>query len=326
MLVIDGGELVKSIRALRTVRTMTLSKLCPYRLLVSEVPLIRSVEDMFSQWCLLDWRILGYQSFWSFSINHLEISAQAPAKRFAKNMDYLLRRIEPYTCQVLRSDCLIPDERSEYIWKFRLNAEVTAYYRSVIERFLETGRNTPADIYRLLGACQQMVSGRSIVSMRPLKTAALYRSVMDNPRIQALLGALTYYPEERILILCRFRYEEEDVLSALRQTYPDEPCGKPGQAVRLMVLNRMCSDCDREVYGARVVIHYSHDWDWGSRRRAEQPLNDQPLTIVNLVAVGTIDIQILDCLKHKKNLAAMVQQGLTSLLPAEEKHYAQNLY
>ena len=68
MLVIDNGLLIKNPRALRTQRVLVLSEKCPYKLLVSDVPFTRSAADMFAQWYALDWRILGYQSYWGFCI------------------------------------------------------------------------------------------------------------------------------------------------------------------------------------------------------------------------------------------------------------------
>ena len=66
MLIVDDSTLVKNPSALRTLRTIALSELCPYRLILSEVPFTRDIADLYAQWRVLDWRILGYRTYWSF--------------------------------------------------------------------------------------------------------------------------------------------------------------------------------------------------------------------------------------------------------------------
>lgn len=324
MLVLDGGELIKNPFALRTIRATALARLCSYRLLTSETPLTRSIEDMYAPWRLLDWRILGYQSYWSFSLNHLDLKGSRPAMRAPRNVDYLLRRIEPYTFQALRIDCLLPDDASEYVWQFRLSPEIMSYYRAVIQKMLASVHEGGAGIYRLLLACQQMSSGRSVTSMKPLSTVPLYAHPLDNPRIQALLDVLSHFPDQRTLILCRFTYEVEDVLNALTAVYGANCCRayvrshRPRDNVQFLVMNRLCSlpwrekECD-----APLIIHYSHDWDWRKRRQSERRLPNCSRKIVNLVAVNTIDEKILDCLNHKQHLIQLVRSGLTALLSNE---------
>ena len=80
MLVIDNGLLIKNAAALRTKRVLTLSAQCAYRLLISDVPFSRQVSDLFAQWYALDWRILGYRTYWGFCVNHLP-RPRCPANR-----------------------------------------------------------------------------------------------------------------------------------------------------------------------------------------------------------------------------------------------------
>lgn len=331
MLVADGGEMIRNPQSLRTQRVQYLSQFCPYRLLVSEVPLTRSVEDMYTQWRLLDWRILGYQSFWSFSINHLSPDVPGPGRRVPQNVDYLLRRIRPYTCRLTADDNQLSGKRTEYTWKFRLTEEMMTYYRTMIQHFLQRIHLGGTEVYRMILACQQMASGRCFVSLRPLISRPLYKNPLDNPRIQALLQVLQHFPDQRVLVLCRFSYEVQDVMAALRESLGQDSCKEYTRAcsksVRppILVMNRLCSSYPPSSCGADIIIHYSHDWDWEKRYQSERHAHEAASQVISLVAVNTIDIRILECLRHKQNLVQLVQNGLNGQLPEEETEYAENL-
>lgn len=88
------------------------------------MPLANRASDIFSQWHALDWRILGYQTYRDFCLNHVR-GSRSP------NMDYLRRAIAPYSAQILREEVQIAAGRREYVWKFQLPPEILTHYRKV---------------------------------------------------------------------------------------------------------------------------------------------------------------------------------------------------
>ena len=66
-LVVDESNLTKNKDAIRTQRTIELASHCEYKLILNGTPISKNEADMFAQWYILDWRILGYQSFYSFA-------------------------------------------------------------------------------------------------------------------------------------------------------------------------------------------------------------------------------------------------------------------
>jgi SNF2 family DNA or RNA helicase len=72
MLIVDESNLVKNPKALRSQRIIELASKCKYRMILNGTPVSRNEADMYAQWYILDWRILGYKSFYSFARNHLE--------------------------------------------------------------------------------------------------------------------------------------------------------------------------------------------------------------------------------------------------------------
>lgn len=315
MLVIDNGLLIKNPRALRTQRVLALSGACGYKLLISDVPLTRSAADMFTQWYALDWRILGYQSYWGFCINHVD------RNRRSKNLDYLARRIEPYCAQLLREDVQPVGGRREYVWRFRLPQQAAQEYARVAERFMLKAAYSQSGVYRMLQACQHAAGGRRIICDYPLRTENIYADPGDDPRLMSLLEILTHYEKERILILCRYACEcdtVEEIVGWFHGSrnvgrYPASKDQRP-TTPRIMVMNCFTDEREERRLQADVIIYYTSDWNWRKRQEKERQcqgaLCEKELTVISLAAVNTIDEKILRSIWRKDNLIQEVQKEL----------------
>lgn len=99
MIVVDESNLVKNFHAIRTKRIIELAAKCKYRIILNGTPIDRSEEDLFAQWYVLDWRVLGYKSPYSFAANHLEYDDYGRVRR-CLNTSYLTEKIAPYSYQV----------------------------------------------------------------------------------------------------------------------------------------------------------------------------------------------------------------------------------
>jgi len=313
MLVMDNGLLIKNIHALRTQRVIALSRKCPYRLLISDVPFARNAADMFAPWYALDWRILGYASYWTFCLNHLD------AKKKSCHTDYLAQCIEPYCVQIFREDVQAVGGRQEYVWRFRLAPEMMEEYRAVMNRFIWKAAHSTTGVYRLLQACQHAAGGRKILQDYPLMTAPFYADESRDPRFLALLQVLEKFPGERILILCRYSYE-----CALIERQLNARCGQgsairypnaPFQAsARFTVMSSYCDEREFFRLRAEVIIYYSSDWNWRKRQEKEKQcqsaLAGGTLTVVSLAAADTIDDRILRCIWSKDNGIQQMRRAL----------------
>lgn len=316
MLVIDNGLLIKNPRALRTQRVLELSKSCAYKLLISDVPLTRSAADMFTQWYALDWRILGYQSYWSFCINHVDYG------RRSKNLDYLTRRIEPFCAQLLREDVQPVGRRREFVWRFRLPGEVMKEYREVAERFLAKAAYSTSGVYRMLQACQHAASGRRITRDYPLQAENMFADPGDDPRLMALLEVLTHFEQKQVLVICRYACECAMVEETLKmfygeqsvERYPASRASAPPPKARITVMNTYADEREHARLFAEVIVYYSSDWNWRKRqekeRQCQSALADRELTVVSLSAADTIDERILRSIWRKDNFVRKVQKEL----------------
>lgn len=328
MLVIDNGLLIKNPAALRTQRVLALSQKCLYKLLIGDLPFSGNIADIFSQWYALDWRILGYSTFYGFSINHIG------HKHKALNADYIVKAIEPYCAQIQRENVQETARRRELIWRFQLPPEVMDEYRTTMERFVWKAMYSTTGVYRMLQACQHVISGQRVIQDYPLTTESMYDDPAQNPRMQALLDVIEYFPEKRILILCRHTGESEAVLQVLHEKYGEEQAAAyaslrgefPG---RFMVMNIFTDEREEKRLATDVIIYYSNDWNWRKRqekeRQCQNALQNGELTVVSLVAADTVDYRIMKCVWAKDNLIRKMRNELAQSLHRVENTNAEDL-
>ncbi len=313
MTVIDNSLLIKNPNALRTKRATEISLQCEYRLLVSDVPLANRASDMFSQWYALDWRILGYQTYWGFCLNHVRGSRSL-------NMDYLSRAIAPYSAQILREEVQQVAGRREYVWKFQLPAEIMAHYREVSGRFMYRAQQSPMGVYRMLQACRQVASGRRVIRDYPLETEPFFRKREKDARFQALLEVLRHFEGKRVLILSHYRFEAENVKAGLARRFGAQWVHPYGNRKKFepppayTVMNLQADEWETSRLKANAIIYYSSNWNWKKRhekeRQCQNALADGEITVVSLVAADAIEMQILRCVWKKDRLIQQLRREL----------------
>lgn len=150
-LVVDESLLIKNPYAYRTQNIDRLSSRCEYKLILNGMPISKNQADLYAQFHVLDWRILGYKTYWSFAANHIEFDPEIPQKIIrCLNTDYLARKISPYTVQVTKKDCLVLPDKRYTINYFPLTPEQNAHYNSVADTLLfHLNEMHPETIYRL---------------------------------------------------------------------------------------------------------------------------------------------------------------------------------
>lgn len=333
-LIIDESLLIKNPMAYRSQNIIALSKYCPYKIILNGTPISRNAADLFSQWYALDWRILGYQSYWSFAANHLEFDPKYPGRvTRALNVDYLAAKIAPYTFEVRKEDVLpnLPP-RNISTYYFRLTDEQYAHYLDVSEQLLfSIEESRPETIYRLFGALQAITSGfaLSIPDVGKIVSYVMYPAD-QNPRIQALLSSLDDFGDEQVIIYCKYTQEIYDIVSLLNKRNPGcaiPYCGElsPKQrhknktlfktgAAQYFVANKSCARFGLNLQFCWNAIFYNNDWDWATRIQAEDRIyrigQNHAVKIIDILAENTIDETIDKCLRGKSSLAASFRDAV----------------
>lgn len=331
-LVVDESLLVKNPFAYRTQRVIDLSKHCTYKLILNGTPISRNEADLFAQWFVLDWRILGYSSYYSFSANHLEMDAERPGRVLrVLNKDYLARKIAPYTFECEKKDVLQLPEKKTTKCGFSLTYEQEDHYCDASEVLMRgIDENRPDTIYRMFSGLQAISSGFRLEFSDDEEHTTLqpfFTDPHDNPRIQELLDVLAQFPDEQAVIYCHYTQEIMDILTILgdkalpfygdmpiKQRQANKTAFKDG-AAQYLVANKSCAQFGLNLQFCHREIFYNNDWDWGTRAQAEDRLHragqQHEVSIYDIYASDTLDVTILRCLGRKESMADMFKNEVS---------------
>lgn len=337
MLVVDESNLVKNSAAIRTQRITRLARGCAYRLLLNGTPISNNEADLYAQWYLLDWRILGYRSYWSFAANHLEFDHRFQSRiRRVLNVDYLADKIAPYSYTVKKADCLsLPGKRALKAG-FSLTPGQRAHYESTMRAFLGTfaergGGISDIAIYRTFIALQAVTSGHKMLSApeESIRHGPMFDSLYENPRIQCLKKVLKR-AGEKVVIWVKFTHELFDIQKILQEEYGrdstalfyggiSQRCRQQelerfGASARFLIANKSCAGYGLNLQYCHTAVYYNNDWSWATRAQSEDRLHRlgqaHDVEIVDIYAEDTIDQRILACLERKENLAERFRSEL----------------
>lgn len=332
-LVVDESLLVKNPFAYRTERVIKISHLCPYKLILNGTPISKNEADLFAQWYVLDWRILGYQSYYSFSANHLEMDPDRPG-RVARvlNTDYLARKIAPYTYQCSKADVLTLPGKSSYSRPFYLTQEQEAHYGEAADILLgQVQEMRPDTIYRLFSGLQAISSGFRLEfsnNLQHSRAVPFFRDPKENPRIQELMDTIALFQEDQAVIYCRYTQEIRDILDVLGDNALPFYGGMPVKArqankttfkagrCQYLVANKSCAQFGLNLQFCHREVFYNNDWDWGTRAQAEDRLHrvgqSRDVDIYDIYAYDTLDLTILRCLSRKESMADIFKREISS--------------
>ena len=326
-LIVDESNLVKNHKAKRTQNIIRLSEYCTYKLILNGTPVTRNEADLFAQWYLLDWRVLGYKSYWSFSANHLEFDDYGRLRK-CLNVDYLVEKIGPYSYQVKKEECLdLPPKTYEKVYYELTNQQYEHYLNVADELMFSLDEFQPWTIYRMLTALQDVISGMYVnTSKENIQTTPYFDNPLENPRIKKLLELLDGLEEETI-IFCKYQQEINDITNIINQMYGKnkavEYTGELSQKKRqknldlfqttsqYLIANKQCGAYGLNLQFCSYIIFYSNDWDYGTRIQAEDRVHrigqNENVHIVDICASDTLDERILKCLDKKENLVDSIR-------------------
>lgn len=322
-LIVDESNLVKNHRAKRTENIIKLSEKCQYKLILNGTPVSRNEADLYAQWYILDWRILGYQSFWSFSANHIEWDERIRGKvRRCLNIDYLVRKIAPYTYQVRKEECIDLPRKSYKTVYYDITHSQAIHYQDVADKLMfDLDEMKPHTIYRLFAGLQNVISGYRVKVGERLERAPFFKSPLNNPRIKKLLNVLDDL-SGKVIIFCKYTDEITQIVEILNDKYGQgsavpfygeinqkkrqENIETFAENARFLVANKGCAGYGLNLQFCNYIIYYNNDWDYATRAQSEDRVHrigqDKNVHIIDICAKDTLDERILDCLLRKEDL------------------------
>ncbi|NCG67766.1 ATP-dependent helicase [Bacillus coagulans] len=326
-IIVDESSLVKNHRAKRTERITMLAERCQYRLILNGTPISKNETDLFSQFYILDWRILGYKSFWSFAANHIEWDENIRGKiRRTLNIDYLVEKIAPYTYQVKKSECLKLPGKYYSSYYYDLTEDQREHYSDICSELLfQVDEYEPHTLYRLFTGLQNVISGFLVGNTDGvhLTKKPFFKNRLDNPRMKMFLYVIGRLDEnEKAIIFCKYTQEINDIVEILNDEYGSGSAvpfngelnqkqrqtniDKFEKEARFFVANKMTAGFGLNLQFCSCIIYYSNDWDYETRAQSEDRVHrigqQESVTIIDIIADRTLDERIVNCLYRKENL------------------------
>lgn len=339
-LIVDESNLVKNKLAIRTERIISIASFCKYKMILNGTPISKNEADLFAQWYILDWRILGYKSFYSFAANHLEYKkVRLPSGREITtdqiirvlNVDYLTEKIAPYTYQIKKDEVLKDLKPKKYHMRyFCLDDLQEEEYSETKELFLFNVVDWRSEtIFKLFSALQHVTSGKRVVSApeKRMRTEKMY-TWENNPRIQCLKRTLEDIGEDKCIIFAKYQDEIDDISLLLQSENKSyiEFTGRINQKKRqknredfkehtqFMLANKQCGAYGLNLQFCHNVIFYSNDFDLATRLQAEDRVHrigqTETVNIYDICCKYTIDSFISRCLQDKSNLLASFKKQI----------------
>lgn len=316
-LVVDESLMVKNPKAYRTANIQRIADKCGYRLILNGTPISRNEADLFSQFFILDWRILGYRSYWSFSANHLEFDEYGKLHRVL-NTDRLAEKMAPYVFQVRKKDCTELPKKDYSVYYFGMTEEQEKEYDRVAEiLMMQVDEWKPETVYRLFSGLQAVISGKRLLfdgGGEHFRTEEMFDDPLDNPRITKLMDVLP--KDEKAIIFCRYESEIGDLCRLLPGAVRfdgkvtakgrEQALKEFAEEKKYLVANRNCAGYSLNLQFCRNIVYMSNDWDLGTRLQSEDRVHrigqDRTVYIMDICASDTLDERILQCLWRKERL------------------------
>ncbi len=327
-LIVDESSKVKNPKAKRTQNIIRLAEKCKYKSILNGTPITRNEVDLYSQMYILDWRILGYKSFWSFAANHLEYDDNGRVRK-CLNTDYLAEKIVPYSYQVKKDECLdLPSKTYDTVY-YNLTKNQDNHYQNVADSLLFSLDELESyTIYRFFTALQLVISGYYVDTSNEdehgeihLQKRKFFKNTEDNPRMQCLLDTIDGI-SEKVIIFCKYTDEIKEITSILNNKYGEGTAvsyyGELNQKKRqenldifmdksqFLIANKSCAGFGLNLQFCSYEIFYSNDFDYGTRAQAEDRVHrigqNKNVHIIDICASYTLDERIIKCLNKKEDL------------------------
>lgn len=339
--VVDESHSIKNPRATRTKSIINLTKGAVMKWAMTGTSISNGIEDLYSQFAFLDPGIIGVGSFEAFKARYT-VRGGFEGKRIVgyRNIPELMGLIKPWTMELKKKDVLpeLPDkiyERRE----IELTGAQKQLYKSVKEKGLADLRGIGADfqfvmrsILEVSLALQQITGGfLSNIDDERVRHVTPILEWKDNPKILALLEIIEGM-NGSVIVWAKYVEEIRSIISALSAVYgPDSVVayyGAVNQAQRdenkkrfllgesrFFVGNPITGGSGLTLNVSSTVVYFSNSFRMVDRLQSEDRNHrigqKNPVTYIDLVAKGTIDVSILSALKRKKGLLGFVQESMS---------------
>lgn len=340
MMVIDESTRIRTPDSKRTDWIVRIGKAAQARRIMTGFPTPKGPLNLYSQFEFLDWRILGYQSYWTFRMRYAVMKQVAtgvyPDPRTGeikqrlswidvayRHEEELQAALEPYSFRALKKDHMSLGKVYLTREVELTDEQVRAYRELETQAFtvLDGGEFVTAKLrVNLVMRLHQIVCGHAhsmdgaVVDLKSRRIAALLE-ILEEVSGKAVIWC-AYGDDVRLIgealegeygegAVARFWGGNADT------RHMDEARWKGDAACRWMVATEGAGGVGNNWTAAGTAVYYSNSYDLEHRVQSEDRIHrdgqtESACTYVDLIVRGSVDERIVEVLAAKMDMAARV--------------------
>jgi hypothetical protein len=328
--VIDESIIIKNHSSIRTKFVNDkVAEECDFRVILSGLPNPKDPLDYFSQMAFLDWRFLGFKSWYAMRGRYAIMwqenigGRMVPIIKGWRDLEDLERKITPHCYRKKLSECYdTPPKVYEFI-DVEMTPEQARIYRDL--RDYATAELDAMSHVTATVVIAQITRLRQVLCGFTLDELGVMHSIPEN-RTQTILDKLLGY-DGKAVIWCAFKENVERMAAALRREYGDnsvsmfyggntttreheEMLFKADAQRRWMVATADAGGRGRTWSVADLMLYHSRsdnlDHADQSEERGSAIDKTQHITVGDCHVPGTVETKIIKNLRNKIDLATAV--------------------
>jgi SNF2 family DNA or RNA helicase len=344
MSIADESSRFKNPSAKRTERAITMGAASTYTMILNGTPIAVGLEDLYSQMEFVDPNIIGMGDYWAFRSRYLEFGGYEARQIVGyKNTEELMDKVKPYMCEVGK-DALDLPPKVMVERPVTISPEQKKLLRLIVKGSTGDPNDPLIKVENALEKvlrCRQVVGGwlpRGIPKVTIIdgeeveEIDTVMEPLASNPKLDAMLEMIDdAYATSKFTIWSTFVHEIEQIAAVLRAKYGDRAAvtyyGKTNMEDRSTAEDRYCNDPSMRFFIGNptaaglgltligdgfddVAVYYSGTNAFIDRAQSEDRNHrlgqKNTVTVVDMVATGTVDELILASIVHKMSIEEFV--------------------
>jgi SNF2 family DNA or RNA helicase len=336
LFVADETRRISNVSAKRTKRVIAAGQYAKFRRALNGTPISSGPFDIYSQIQFCDpdfWAKNGIGSYFGFrtmfgKFKPIRVAGGKIVQVIDgyKNLELLSQMIAPISSRVTKDQVLDLPEKVFEVVQFELSPEQKRLYRELEQNACAVmdGEfvSTPMALVMIL-RLHQVTSGFFCPDATVEQPEPRTVDLRENPRLD-VLTEICEDLEGKAIIWARFRKDIDNICRVLGDAavrFDGSTCEDdrrkavdqfqdPKSPVKFFVANPQAAGEGLTLTQATTVIYYTNDFKLAQRLQSEDRAHRigqrNTVTYIDIVARGTIDERIIECLKDKLDVSSQV--------------------
>ncbi len=308
--------------------------MAPARRILTGLLTPRSPMDAYAQFEFLDWRILGFKSFFAFRARYavLKLESYGGGRPFLrevgyKNQDELTQKIAAYSYRVLKKDCLDLEPKVYTSWEVQPTDEQRRLYNEM-KNFATTAIGESDHVTATI-VIAQITRMHQILLGHVTDELGKVHEVPTN-RLNELVKILEMH-DGKAIIWTHFVPALKQIVEKLEKEFPREDKGRRtaefyggnrstrhedeyrflnDPECKYMVATQSAGGRGNTWIVADLVVYYSNGDNLEHRDQSEDRAHrkgqTRRVTYVDMMVPNTVEVKIIKSLRKKINMATVI--------------------